>query len=121
MKKEKEFDTMKIYEVEAAQEYLKWRSEIPSMKFPADWFVRMIPPFGGAVVRFYASLDETLSNGVSVYLDCYDRLGFMGMKPHWEAYPINGDNVRFYLEESDKLLEAIDKELRRDKNEPAVP
>ena len=49
---------------------------------------------------------------ISVYLDWYDALGFMGA-PYWEAYSIEGDTARFMLEETSALISAIDGELKK--------
>lgn len=96
------------YNYENVMESRKWMKEIPSLKFPADWEIRIIPPFAGAVVRFLA-----IKNGsqVSVYLDCYDHLGFMGY-PHWEIYPDSEDNnLRFEMNDTEGLINAISKSL----------
>jgi hypothetical protein len=101
-------DILKISEVEFLQEYEKWKKEIPFLKFQPDWEVKMIPPLGGAIVRF---LIRRGKNHVSVYLDCYDRLGAMD-KPYWEVYPHkDADTFRCGIKNTKSLLEAIERGL----------
>ena len=80
----------KVYEVEEIMEYRKWVGEIPFIKFPSDWEVQIIPPFGGAVARFCVKKGD---KQVSIYLDCYERLGIFG-EPYWEIYPYEDDVFR---------------------------
>lgn len=98
---------MKRLEVEKDEEWTKWMNEIPALKFKDDWEVRIVPPFGGAMVRFWIDKGE---NHVSVYLDCHERLG-CGGGPYWELYPYEGDTFRCGMEETDKLLDAISEVL----------
>jgi hypothetical protein len=92
--------------VENIQEYRKWADKIPAIKFPSDWCVQIIPPYGGAIVRFTVQR-YGCKNKVSVYLDCYDRLGYVG-RPYWELYPYKGDTYRCAMEDIDELLDIID-------------
>lgn len=94
---------------ERAFEYRKWCDKIPYIKFDPGWEVKVIPPFGGAVVRFLVNYK---GNQVSVYLDCYEMLGCMG-QPYWEMYPYEEDVKRFYLNETDELINCIREELNR--------
>lgn len=87
----------------------KWRKEIPFIRFDADWDVRIIPPFNGAIVRFYVKKGE---RSVSVYLDCYDTLGYM-QKPYWEIYPFEDDVHRVEMDNVQELTEKIREELNR--------
>lgn len=97
-----------IHKYEHTMECRKWTNEIPYIKFPFNWEIAIIPPFGGAVVRFVVKQHEAR---VSVYLDCYDELGYVG-EPYWEIYPSETqDNMRFLMKETDLLLEAIQKSL----------
>lgn len=85
----------------------KWHESIdtiPFIKFPTDWQVQVIPPFGGAMARFRVKLPSGVEK--SVYLDFYDRLGYM-RQPYWEVYPAKGDCGRALLNETDLLLELI--------------
>lgn len=94
--------------VETHYEWSKWQTDVPYLTFREDWKVRVIPPFGGAVVRFLVRRDDTPEGEVvSVYLDCYGELGAMD-RPYWEIYPAeDGDTDRFYMAETDELLAGI--------------
>lgn len=81
----------------------KWRVKIPAISFPSDWQIQIIPPFGGAVVRFRVIKGDA---EISIYLDCYDRLGCCGA-PYWEIYPYHGDTYRCGIDDIKELLEAI--------------
>ena len=101
------------YLLEKEQEHDKWREEIPYLQFPTDWLVKAIPSFD-AIVRYNIKKGE---NMVSIYLDCYDKLGYVG-EPYWEILKVGGnfkddegDPERFLLNETDELLKAISKLL----------
>ncbi len=96
-----------IYKKDLIQEYDKWREEIPTIQFPSDYNIQMIPPSFGAIVRFRVKTDK---GNVSVYLDCYDMLACFG-EPYWEVYPYEGDVFRCAMNNVDELLEAIQKAL----------
>jgi len=94
-------------EVERQEKWREWIDKIPSINFPSDWRVKIIPPFGGALVRF--SVATPTAKRVSVYLDVNDSLGYYG-SPYWEIYPDAEDNnARFDINEIDQLIEAISK------------
>lgn len=96
-------DRIKVYDAERILEYDKWIRDIPYIKFPASWEVQITPPFGGAVVRFRVMVG---SADVSIYLDCYDLIGFYG-EPYWEIYPLNDDVYRCDMNDTTSLLTAI--------------
>ena len=73
-----------ISSYETLMESQKWTKEIPNINFHEEWDIKITPPFGGAVVRF------RVNDRVSVYLDCYNRLGVWD-GPYWEIYPVNDD------------------------------
>lgn len=88
-------------------EWHRWMAEIPFIEFPVGWKIKMVPPFGGAVVRFKVILPGVADvDVVSVYLDCYSRLA-MRRDPYWEVYPYKSDVGRCEMNEIDKLLEMI--------------
>jgi hypothetical protein len=91
-------------EMERREEWREWVDRIPYLKFHAAWEVRPIPPFSGAVARFQVKQGEAV---VSVYLDCYEKLGFFGGEPYWELYPYDDDVHRVGINESDALISAI--------------
>ena len=84
--------------------------KIPFIKFPSTWYVKIIPPFSGATVRFLINKTGDCSSYVSVYLDCWDILGCVG-KPYWEVYPVDGDVERCFIHETDELISIISKAL----------
>lgn len=95
------------YRYDEVMETRKWMDLIPYISFPSEWKVKIIPPFGGLVVRFLIQLPKMEKNDrVSIYLDCYDKAGSMGA-PYWEVYPYRGDCGRCWMNETDKLLEMI--------------
>lgn len=98
---------------ERKREYGKWAEEIPYIKFPKNYEVKIMPPFNNAIVRFLVKCNNA---SVSVYLDCYDKLGSVG-KPYWEIYPYENDTFRCLLKETDLLLEAIEKSLNKQEEE----
>lgn len=89
-------------------EYEKWMEAIPDITFPGDWKVKIIPPFGGALIRFRVKKGE---RKVSVYFDAYDQLGVMGV-PYWEIYPnAYGDTERYLMDDVEGLVEGINDAL----------
>jgi len=97
----------KIDEVDTFQEYRKWSKQIPYINFPIDLGVIIMAPPKGAIIRFLIKRKNS-DTFMSVYLDCYDRLGVVG-EPYWEIYNSkNDDAYRCPLEEnSDELLKNI--------------
>ena len=91
--------------IEKEYEYDKWRKEIPFIELPEGYLFKPIPNFCGSVIRFLAQ-KKGRNDSVSVYLDCYDRLGIMD-KPYWEVYPVDGDTFRCGINEVDELSAAI--------------
>lgn len=92
---------------ERAFEWLTWFQKIPYIPFPSGWEVMPAPPFSGAITRFRVRKQGTEVPYVSVYLDCYDLLGFVG-KPYWELYPAkNGDTERYLMDDVKGLVEGL--------------
>lgn len=88
------------------QEMFKWVKELPYLHFKQEWNVKIIPPFAGAIIRFYVDYNN---KHVSVYFDAYDRLGLVG-KPYFELY--NGEECyRYYINETEKMMKDIEKYL----------
>ena len=105
-----------LFEVEKVFEWDKWRKEIPYLEFPQDWLVRAIPPFHVGIIRYNIKHKEIPDSHVSIYLDCYDRAGFVG-QPYWEIYPHEGDCFRCLMAETDKLIEAINQSFEEQKKQ----
>lgn len=102
--------------VETSMEYSKWLDTIPFIPFKSDWIVKPIPPFGGAIVRFYIAHKNNHKKCVSVFLDGYHLLGHyydenLEPVPYWEVYPVDGDIVRVKMENVDELLKVIEEAL----------
>lgn len=101
---------VKIYEAEGVQEYDKWVKLMPALEFPRFWKVRILPPFGGAMVRFQVVKG---SAKVSVYFDAHGRLGAMD-SPYWEIYSNDiDDNERFLLGDEKRMLIKISRSLTK--------
>lgn len=78
---------------------------IPALKFNPNWSVKIIPPFRGAVVRFF--IDDDSGAHASVYLDTASILGCSD-EIYWEIYPDEfGETARFRMEDGDGLMNAI--------------
>lgn len=91
--------------------------EVPFIKFPADWEIRMTPPFAGADARFAVRKDGAF---VSAYLDFDSNLGCMD-DPYWEIHPIDGDCARYLLHETDDLLAGIALSIKQQTTQEAAP
>jgi len=79
--------------------------KLPILSFPPDWKITLVPPFGGAAVRFLVHGKN--DRWISVYLDLNNQLGCVD-EPYWEIYPNKeGDNERFLLNETCQLLASI--------------
>lgn len=99
-------ETMNRYEArskyEMAFETDKWIKAVPTLKFKEHWDVKIIPPFGGAIIRFWVICGD---KHVSVYLDAYNQLGWME-EPYWEIYD-GEETERFLFEEHEEMMERI--------------
>jgi hypothetical protein len=102
-------DSVQFYRIEEEYEWAKWASEIPYIKFPSSWEIKVIPPFGRAVSRFLVKKGNA---SVSVYLDCYNALGSYG-SPYWEIYPHDDDVYRCGMKEVGSLLKAIKESIKQ--------
>lgn len=97
-------DEVKRFEVEREEEWRsKWVNEIPYLRFKADWDVKVIPPFSGAIARFWV---EKGDKHVSVYLDCYECIGCFG-EPYWEIYAYEENARRVAMNDTDTLMNLI--------------
>lgn len=96
---------MRRMQIERVESWRNWADKIPGLRFSPDWFVQVVPPFGGAIARFRVWSVNNPEKVVSVYLDAFDRLGSMG-KPYWELW--DGSEIeRFELGEVEDLIKAI--------------
>ena len=101
-------ETMLIADCERLQEYRKWGTMIPSLHFEKEWSVRIIPPFGGALIRF--TIDYN-SKHISVYFDGYSELAWMYDRndnpiPYFEYF--DGEEVhRYFINETEQMMADI--------------
>ena len=98
------------HEIEQEQKWQDETARLPWIQFPADWKVKVIPPYGDAVVRFLVTLPDGKEK--SVYHDSRASLGmYFGdgdeLIPYWEVYPVNGDVGRCGTDDVELLLEMI--------------
>ena len=101
------------YNVSKKMEWSKWMGEIPYIEWPQGWLVKAVPPFAGAVIRYWVT-KKNLKGNISVYLDCYNILGiysFDKLEPYWEIYPYDGDIYRCGMNETNELLKHIEEAL----------
>jgi len=97
-----------VLEYDEVMETRKWSLDIPFIKLKETWEIKIMPPALGAIIRF---LIKNGGKKVSVYLDGYDMLGSVG-KPYWELFSMQTqETVRFGVDETARLLEAIDREI----------
>lgn len=54
-------------ELENKENWRKWAGKIPAIKFPSNWYVRMLPPFAEAIVRFRVYTDSQRCDEISVF------------------------------------------------------
>jgi len=111
---------MKRHAIEDKERWLDWVENIPAIQFPPNWLVRVIPPFGGAMVRFIVGVPANEDVRVSVYLDVFGILGYYE-GPYWEVYPFDDDVARCGINDTGGLVEnitrSIEQQLEGDDNE----
>lgn len=92
------------------EELHKFIPELPEIR--PGYTLKLLPPGRGAVLRFFIRKVDS-EKYVSVFLDMFDRLGFM-QEPYWEIYPYKDEiTKRFLLNEMENLFDAIYEELDR--------
>jgi hypothetical protein len=102
------------HEISRVHEYRKWTKEIPFIEFPKKYKIKIIPPFGGAIVRFIIKNNK---NEVSVYLDCYNNVGYWD-GPYWEIYPNkDSEEERYDMNDIEGLLKGIELSLKSKKKD----
>lgn len=101
-------ESSKIYEYDTITQAREYSAIIPTIVFPPNWGIQILPPFGGATIRFYISSGK---GRVSVYLDCHNALGYFN-EPYWEIYPDSvEENRRYDMNDVEGLLEGIQDSL----------
>jgi len=116
-------EKLKRYDIENKQDWKGESVRIPWLYFHSDWQVRIIPPFGDAVVRFQVILPSGVLK--SIYMDSRNSLGFWGEdlnvpEPYWEVYPYKGDVGRCDLADTIMLMEMIQDETSGDEDEQST-
>ena len=99
-------DSMIISKYDNLQECRGWGARIPALHFEKEWDVKIIPPFGGAVIRFCIGYND---KHVSVYFDGYSELGCVP-EPYWEYFD-REECYRYYIDESEQMMTDIKKFL----------
>lgn len=109
-------------EIDKKEKWVDWAHKIPYLQFPDLWLVKAVPPFTGALVRYFITskklADNNIKKFVSVYLDCFQSLGCA--KDYWEIYPYDDDVCRYDIYDTEGLLggigyclENFEKEIRK--------
>ena len=106
---------IKRIDIERQEKWREWAGKIPELQLKEGWKIKVIPSFGGALVRFLISVDDA---SVSVYLDVNDSLGCVG-QPYWEIHPLKDDVARFLMYETDDLINGIDESLKHQLANPS--
>lgn len=96
------------WRIEGDEQWREWIDHIPYISFPPDWQIKVIPPFSGAMARFWIKNGD---NNISIYLDTYNRLGYWGDGPYWEVYPYRDDVGRCDMGDIPELLRMIQEAL----------
>ena len=91
------------YKIEDEEKWREWAGKVPAISFDSAWNIKVIPPFAGAMARFIV---EANGKSASVYLDCYNALGYMEA-PYWEVYPVDDDTGRCNINDTDELIALI--------------
>lgn len=93
--------------IESQEKWLLWLDKIPYLNFPSTWQVKVIPPFAGAMIRFFVRTHRMPEDRrVSVYLDCDNKLG-VSDGPYWEVYPLRDDVFRCTMKNTEALMDGI--------------
>lgn len=91
--------------VETSNYWHEWIPYIPWIHFPCHFDIKIIPPYGGAMVRFEIRLhNQPNRRKVDVYLDCNQRLGFFDDKAYWEV----SSGERFEISDVKNMIQHID-------------
>lgn len=105
------------HQLEDALDYGRWMRELPFMEIPAGFKIKVVPPWHGAVVRFWIQKADAvdMEKCISVYFDSRNVLGSMD-QPYYEAYSIDDECQRYFVGEEDKMMADIVRELNRGPN-----
>lgn len=106
---------MRLYELEDADGWRELIWDIPKFLFPSNCQVRLIPPFGGEMIRFQVFDKDNDDVVVSVYLDTMNLFGYWE-GPYWEIYPYQGDVWRCDMDKAEDLINAIGESLKEQRS-----
>lgn len=90
--------------------------EIPPLRFKPEWDVRILPPFGGTMMRFFVDCN---GRHVSVFCDFFSKVS-LSDEPYWEMYPrhyrdadgrLVTDYVQFPIADTEGLMRCVEAEL----------
>lgn len=95
----KEYTNLERLQLEIDEDWRECNNLIPFLNFPEGSLIKLTAPFGGALARCELILKNSLH--ISLYVDFYDRLGYMN-KPYIEIYD-GTDCHRFLLSETEQL------------------
>lgn len=76
--------------IEHDEHWSDFYNHMPFIYLRFGYQFRVMPPFGGALMRFAISYEGT---SFSIYFDPFERLGLYG-SPYYEVYPLNDDVYR---------------------------
>lgn len=97
-------------EIEHKEEWREWIEKIPAIPMRDGWSMKPVPPFAGAIARFY--IIEGDKKRVSVYLDVFERLACTeDGRGYWEVYGSGEDPDRCDIDDVDELIRLIEKQL----------
>jgi hypothetical protein len=104
--------------MEEIEKWREWSVKIPAIALKPGWKIKVVPPFSGAISRF--RIIDSDGDEVSIYLDCFDRLGCFG-EPYWEVYPYQDDVGRCMMADTDELVRMIEVGLIQQKKPDPIP
>ena len=107
----KEIDSILLRgSVEEKEQWRLWAKKMPKLHFDPDWEVQIIPPFLGALIRFWITKGNKF---VSVYFDAFSKLGVVynnchEFVPYFEILDENKNTTyRYLLDESEEMMAKI--------------
>lgn len=93
-------------DLEKSEKWGMWIHEIPYVSFPSDCKVKVVPPFGGAMSRFYIQKPDGAV--LSIHLQVFDWLGTLRViTPYWEVYPVKRSISSCHMQDVDTLIQLI--------------
>lgn len=102
--------TLERAKLESEENWRDYVKNAPYINFPSEWDIQIIPPFGGAIMRFRVRYK---GHEISVYADYHQSLGYYSNEegietPYWEIYPYMNDTYRCAINDTKKLIKKIE-------------